>query len=92
MAYSTTGRLQLLRACAGVGVLVMLLGGCGTQMTADVASPEPLAQFRVIGYVTDTGAQITDEQLEQLTHVNYAFALPNAEPAAIRDARATLAP
>jgi chitinase len=59
--------------------MVMLLAGCGTQMTADTSSPPPAAQFRVIGYVTDTGAQITDEQLDQLTHVNYAFALPNSD-------------
>ena len=48
-------------------------------MTADVSSAEPATTFRVIGYVTDTGAQITDEQLDQLTHVNYAFALPNSD-------------
>ena len=57
----------------------MLLAGCGTEMAADASSPEPATQFRVIGYVTDTGAQITDEQLDQLTHVNYAFALPNSD-------------
>jgi chitinase len=48
-------------------------------MTADVSNPQPATTFRVIGYVTDTGAQITDEQLDQLTHVNYAFALPNSD-------------
>jgi chitinase len=60
-------------------LLGLLLAACGTtQMTT--ASPEPQStRFRVIGYVTDTGAQISDEQLDQLTHVNYAFALPQSD-------------
>jgi chitinase len=61
--------------------LVLLLSGCGAQMTAPSPSPSSEAEtrFRVIGYVTDTGLQISDEQLEQLTHVNYAFALPQRD-------------
>jgi chitinase len=50
-----------------------------TQMTTDSSTPEPMAAFRIVGYVTDTGVQITDEQLEQLTHLNYAFALPQSD-------------
>jgi len=60
-------------------VLVVGMAGCGTQMSADATRPEPAAEFRVIGYVTDTGAQLTDAQLDQLTHVNYAFALPHSD-------------
>jgi chitinase len=55
------------------------MAGCGTQMSGEPGAPEPPTEFRVIGYVTDTGAQISDEQLAQLTHVNYAFALPRAD-------------
>ena len=35
--------------------------------------------FRVIGYVTDKGAEASDDQLRQLTHVNYAFVIPRAD-------------
>jgi chitinase len=55
------------------------MAGCGTQMSGEPGAPEPPTEFRIIGYVTDTGAQISDEQLAQLTHVNYAFALPRAD-------------
>lgn len=57
----------------------MAVAGCGTQVSSASETAEPASEFRVIGYVTDTGAQISDEQLEQLTHVNYAFALPQAD-------------
>ena len=57
----------------------MAVAGCGTQVSSASETAEPAGEFRVIGYVTDTGAQISDEQLEQLTHVNYAFALPQAD-------------
>jgi len=60
-------------------VLIVLLAGCGTQLAAPSPSARPPAAFLVIGYVTDTGIQITDEQLDQLTHVNYAFALPQRD-------------
>ena len=58
-------------------MLTVFLAGCGTQLASPTPSPEVQGGFRVIGYVTDTGAQISDAQLEQLTHVNYAFALPH---------------
>lgn len=63
----------------GLGVLIGVLAGCGTQLAAPTPSDGGLTQFRVIGYVTDTGAQLSDEQLDQLTHVNYAFALPRRD-------------
>jgi GH18 family chitinase len=63
-------------ATGAVAALALLAAGCATDMTAQDAEGEA-PTFRIIGYVTDTGLQISDEQLEQLTHVNYAFALPN---------------
>jgi chitinase len=60
-------------------VTALLLAGCGTQVSDQTSLPLPDPPFRVIGYVTDTGLQISDEQLEQLTHVNYAFALPESD-------------
>ena len=77
---TTTRASARWRACAGLTPLVILLMGCGTtQMTTANSVSEPTAAFRVVGYVTDTGAQISDEQLDMLTHVNYAFALPNTD-------------
>ena len=35
--------------------------------------------FRIVGYVTDTGPLAAEDQLAQLTHVNYAFALPRPD-------------
>ncbi len=35
--------------------------------------------FRVIGYATDWEGQVNPAQLPYLTHVNYAFLLPNAD-------------
>src|SRR5206468_2853243 len=40
------------------------------------AQPAP---FRVVGYITDWGVPVTARQIEQLTHVNYAFALPKVD-------------
>jgi chitinase len=65
--------------------LVLLLTACGAQGTpADaIGSPEttPMQEtdFRIVGYVTDTGPLAGEDQLAQLTHVNYAFALPRAD-------------
>jgi chitinase len=59
-------------------LLAIVATGCGSPAAApqsQVAEPA----FRVIGYVTDTGARASDEQILQLTHVNYAFALPNPD-------------
>jgi GH18 family chitinase len=67
------------RPLQGLVVVVLVVAGCGTQMSGEMTSTEPAREFRVIGYVTDTGAQISDAQLEQLTHVNYAFALPQSD-------------
>jgi chitinase len=77
MAPRATRRPARLRA--EIGALVLALTGCGTQVTAPSDGADPTEAFRVIGYVTDTGAQISDTQLEQLTHVNYAFALPRRD-------------
>jgi GH18 family chitinase len=40
---------------------------------------EPSRRFRIVGYVTDLDAIISQVRFDQLTHVNYAFLLPNAD-------------
>jgi chitinase len=71
---------RLARLGAGA-VVAMVSAGCGSAGVAPDAS-EPTAAvepFRVIGYVTDTGPIASEDQLRQLTHINYAFALPQAD-------------
>jgi chitinase len=63
----------------GLGMVLVVLAGCGVHMTASSASESPDTSFRVVGYVRDTGLQITDDQLERLTVVNYAFAIPDQD-------------
>jgi GH18 family chitinase len=37
------------------------------------------AAFQIVGYVTDTGGTATEEQIAAVTHLNYAFALPQPD-------------
>ena len=56
-----------------------LVAGCGTQ-TSGTPTDEPAPDsFRVVGYVNDKGLEISDDQLAQLTHLNYAFVIPGAD-------------
>jgi GH18 family chitinase len=58
------------------GLVALVMSGCGSAAAPSSDEPE---EFRVIGYVTDKGATAGDDQLRQLTHLNYAFALPQAD-------------
>jgi len=42
-------------------------------------TPVPEKSFRVIGYAADWEGQLNPAQLPYLTHLNYAFLLPNAD-------------
>ena len=64
----------------------MLLAGCGGSGAAGspsdaggTPSDAGEAAFRIVGYVTDTGVTATEDQIQLLTHLNYAFALPRAD-------------
>lgn len=60
-------------------LLAAVLAACGATAVS-VPSASPAApEVRIIGYVADTGGRASDEQLRRLTHLNYAFALPNAD-------------
>ena len=65
--------------------LVLLLTACFRQgAPADTAASASVGTvtepaFRIVGYVTDTGPLAAEDQLAQLTHVNYAFALPRPD-------------
>ncbi len=43
--------------------------------------PAALPAFRIVGYITDWGVPVAPAQIEKLTHVNYAFALPKKDGA-----------
>jgi chitinase len=57
-------------------LLALAMSGCGSTAAPSEAQP---GEFRVIGYVTDRGATASEDQLRQLTHLNYAFALPHGD-------------
>jgi chitinase len=42
-------------------------------------TPMPTKSFRIIGYAADWEGQLNPAQLQHLTHINYAFLLPNAD-------------
>jgi len=42
-------------------------------------TPVPTKTFRIIGYAADWEGQINPAQLPHLTHINYAFLLPNVD-------------
>jgi chitinase len=62
-----------------IGCLSLVMVACGSGVP--FPTDERLPAFRIVGYVTDTGPTASDAQLLQLTHVNYAFALPQADGA-----------
>lgn len=57
----------------------LVLASCSADLATTESAPPQAPAFRVIGYVSDTGAMASPEQLDQLTHVTYAFALPQAD-------------
>jgi len=40
---------------------------------------QTFAQFRVIGYLPTWGGNLADVQYSKMTHINYAFLIPNAD-------------
>src|SRR5436189_6351037 len=44
-------------------------------------TPTPKPAFRVVGYITDWDPAVGKAQIEKLTHINYAFALPKPDGA-----------
>jgi GH18 family chitinase len=63
-----------------IGCVLAISAGCAaTTPAASQPTDSGDAAFRVIGYVTDTGVMASEEQLRQLTHINYAFALPRPD-------------
>lgn len=64
-------------------LLAVFLTACATPMTApapptSTPTPEP-EPFRIIAYTGYGAPLMNDEQLSYLTHINYAFLLPNAD-------------
>lgn len=47
--------------------------------TPPTPTSEPKPAFRVVGYITDWGVPVAETQVDKLTHINYAFALPRTD-------------
>jgi chitinase len=64
----------------------ILIAGCGNggvpasgSTPADGGGDAAEPAFRIVGYVTDKGVTASEEQVAPLTHLNYAFALPQGD-------------
>lgn len=75
------GLAGVVSACISVPVGPANSSEPTTELTAPEASPSPTAAeraFRIVGYSTNP-LVVTTAQLDRLTHVNYAFVVPNAD-------------
>ena len=68
--------LPAARAIVGC-LLIAACGGAGVSSRQPSESADP--GFRIVGYVTDKGVTATEEQIRSVTHLNYAFALPQGD-------------
>ncbi|HEX7014025.1 MAG TPA: glycosyl hydrolase family 18 protein [Cyclobacteriaceae bacterium] len=56
---------------------LLLLVGCRQPVdTTDVAAPPPDTRFKVVGYLPGRAADTAAIQFKYLTHINFAFAIP----------------
>ena len=69
--------LVLLSACAPVTVTPTVVP---TETPTPIPTPTPVPPepFRIVGYFTDAGV-VEAVRFNRLTHINYAFLLPNAD-------------
>jgi chitinase len=76
--WTLIGNLSDVTRAAGllIGSVLLFSAGCVGASNTSPTGTAGDATFRVIGYVTDTGPMASEQQIRQLTHLNYAFALP----------------
>jgi chitinase len=69
-------------ATAAAGAVVAPSAGAATQSEAAAAAPSAVAAlpsgFRSVGYMPSWAGDVNAIQYSKLTHINYAFALPNS--------------
>ncbi|HYF64280.1 MAG TPA: glycosyl hydrolase family 18 protein [Herpetosiphonaceae bacterium] len=61
-----------------LGVLFLLLGGLAGLFAAPPAT-QAQTSYKVVGYLPSWAGNVVGAQLDMLTHVNYAFLLPNGD-------------
>ena len=74
-------RINQLMSWTGIAVLFLFVGSCRKDISADgtgKTAPRAATGFKVIGYLPSWSGSVSSIQFSKLTHVNYAFALPNA--------------
>jgi len=79
MKASYSQYIHLLPAGLAVWLLVAACGATTAEPAATEEPPRATNEFRIIGYVTDTGTVISQIRFDQVTHINYAFVLPRED-------------
>lgn len=68
-----------------IALLTLAISGCSsapvsTPTLAPSPTPTPMPKnFRLVGYVTDGEVIVSQIQFDKLTHINYAFLIPDAD-------------
>ena len=69
---------------AGLSVLSVFVFSCRkdistTDMATGKTSPRAATNFKVVGYLPSWSGSVSSIQFSKLTHINYAFLLPNSD-------------
>ena len=69
-------------AWTGLSVLFLCATSCRKDIagksTGEATAPRAATSFKVIGYLPSWSGSVSSIQMSKLTHINYAFALPNS--------------
>src|ERR1700743_1012498 len=74
-------RINQLTSWTGIAVLFLFATSCRKDISADgtgKTAPRAATGFKVIGYLPSWSGSVSSIQFSKLTHINYAFALPNS--------------
>ncbi|HLZ86143.1 MAG TPA: hypothetical protein VKQ52_02835, partial [Puia sp.] len=66
----------------GVSVLFLFAISCRKDIAPDATgktSPRAATSFKVMGYLPSWSGSVSSIPFSKLTHINYAFALPNSD-------------
>lgn len=74
-------RINELTSWAAMLALLFFAGSCRKDISADGGgrtAPRAVTGFKVMGYLPSWSGSVSAIQFSKLTHINYAFALPNS--------------
>src|SRR5579871_3099524 len=69
-------------AWTGVSVLFLFATSCRKDISGTstgATTPRAATSFKVIGYLPSWSGSVSSIQFNKLTHINYAFAIPNSD-------------